>query len=104
MALPLCHKAAAAVFPVQWIGRNRGLIAPAISFRFRHSRQTGKILPVNVAAIAAGWRFFLRFLQEKYYPVLDRQEARADRMGDKGISAIKKENLLCTLGALISYS
>ena len=85
MALSVCRKVAAAVFPVQWIGRNRGLIAFAISFRFRRSRRTGKIPPVNVAALAAGWRFFLRSLQEKYYPALDRREARADRSEDKDI-------------------
>ena len=78
MAFPACYKVAAAISPVQWIGRNRGLIAFTISFRFRRSRRTGKIPPVNVAALAAGWRFFLRSLQEKYYPALDRWEARAD--------------------------
>ena len=76
MALPVFRKSSVGGFPIQCIGRNRGLVAPAISFRFRHSRRTGKILPVNVAALAEGWRFF----KEKYYPTLDRQESRAKRL------------------------
>jgi hypothetical protein len=53
--------------------------------------------------IAAGWRFFLHFLQKKYYPALDRQEARADGLEDRefqqqkeNVSLIRRTALSCS--------